>query len=121
MIKKAQLVSNQEVDLTSHEPAIQLFVQVNVTASQPWRISPLSSEEHGFMTFTKIELVAFFHKCDDLHPILTRLSGNVGMQWQLTQKDLTEDWLQFEALGMLIQHLIAPVDPRTLTGDCLHG
>lgn len=121
MIKKGQLVSDQEVDLTSHEPVIQLFVQVNATAGWPWHFSPLSSEEHGFMTFTKIELAAFFHKCNDLHPILTRLSGNVGMQQQLTQKDLTEDWLQFEAPGMLIQHLIAPVDPRILTGDHLHG
>ncbi|KAF9383425.1 hypothetical protein CPC16_008919 [Podila verticillata] len=121
MIKKGQLASDQEVDLTSHEPAIQLFVQANVTAGRPWRFSPLSSEKHGFMTFTEIELAAFFHKRDDLHPILTRLSGNAGMQRRLTQKDLTEDWLQFEAPGVLIQRLIAPVDPRTLTGDRLRG
>lgn len=121
MIKKGQLASDQEVDLTSHEPAIQLFVQANATAGRPWRFSPLSSEEHGFMTFTEIELAAFFHKRDDLHPILTRLSGNAGMQRRLTQKDLTEDWLQFEAPGVLIERLIAPVDPRTLTGDRLRG
>ncbi|KAF9988584.1 hypothetical protein BGZ79_005108 [Entomortierella chlamydospora] len=121
MIKKERVASDQEVDLTSQEPAIQLFVRSNATAGRPWCLSPLSSEEHGFLTFTEIDLAAFLHKRDDMHPSLKKLIGNEGMQRRLTQVELTRDQLQFETPGVLIQRLIAPVDPRTPTGDRLCG
>ncbi|KAG0199717.1 hypothetical protein BGX31_004230, partial [Mortierella sp. GBA43] len=56
MIKKGVLAEDRAIDLTSKKPAIQLFVDANAAAGRPWRLSPLSSEEHGFMTFTEIEL-----------------------------------------------------------------
>ncbi|KAF9342723.1 hypothetical protein BGX26_006978, partial [Mortierella sp. AD094] len=121
MIKKGQLATDQEVDLTSQEPAIQLFVRANATAGRPWRLSPLSSEEHGYMTFTEIELAAFLHKRDELHPILKKLIGCTDQQRRIAQKELTQDWLSFQAPGVLIQRLIAPVDPRTPDGDRLRG
>ncbi|KAG0271725.1 hypothetical protein BGZ95_000417 [Linnemannia exigua] len=98
-----------------------MFVRANATASQPWRISPLSSEEHGSMTFTEIELVAFLHKRDELNPIFKNLIGSIDLQRRLTQTELTQDWLQVQTPGMLIQRLIAPVDPRTNNGDRLRG
>ncbi|KAI7830340.1 hypothetical protein BC939DRAFT_305927 [Gamsiella multidivaricata] len=121
LVKKGLLVSSQVVDVTSKEPAIQLFVRANTVAGRPWRLSPLSSEEHGFMTFTEIELAAFLHKRDELHPVLKKLIGCMDQQRRLAQTELTQDWLPLQTPGLLIQQLIAPVDPRTLDGDRLHG
>ncbi|KAI7818911.1 hypothetical protein BC939DRAFT_461420 [Gamsiella multidivaricata] len=121
MIKKGQLESDREVDLTSQEPAIQVFVRANATTGRPWRLSSLSEEEHGYMTFTEIELAAFLHKMDELHPILKKLIGCTDQQRQLTQAELTQDWLSFQAPGVLIQRLITPIDPRTPDGDRLRG
>ncbi|KAF9170260.1 hypothetical protein BGX20_009212 [Mortierella sp. AD010] len=56
-----------------------------------------------------------------MHPSLKKLIGNEGMQRRLAQVELIRDWLQFETPGVLIQRLIAPVDPRTPTGDHLCG
>ena len=75
MIKKGQLPGEQVVDLTSNHPAIHLFVRANAAAGRLWRLSPLSTVEHGFMTFTEIELAAFLHKREELHPILKTLIG----------------------------------------------
>ncbi|KAI7832402.1 hypothetical protein BC939DRAFT_435394, partial [Gamsiella multidivaricata] len=121
MIKKGQLESDRKVYLTSQEPAIQVFVRANATTGRPWRLSPLSSEEHGYMTFTEIELAAFLHMRDELHPILKKLIGCTDQQRQLTQAELTQDWLSFQAPGVLIQRLITPIDPRTPDGDRLRG
>ncbi|KAI1290718.1 hypothetical protein EDD11_009078 [Mortierella claussenii] len=109
MIKKEQLASDQAVDLTSQKPAIQLFVRANAAAGRRWRLSPLSSSEHGCMTFTEIELAAFLHKRAELHPILRKLIGCTNQQRRLTQDELTRDWLQVQVPGVLIQRLIAPV------------
>jgi len=73
------------------------------------------------MTFTEIELAAFLHKRDELHPILKKLIGYTDQQRRLTQTELTQDWLSVQAPGVLIQRLIAPVDPRTPDGDRLRG
>ncbi|KAG0273526.1 hypothetical protein BGZ95_010671 [Linnemannia exigua] len=120
MIKKKKLKSDQEVHLTSQEPAIQLFVQANAITGRSWRLSPLSSEGHGYMTFTEIELAAFLHKKDKMHPILKKLIGCKDER-RLTQADVICDWLPFQTPGVLIQRLIAPVDPRTPDGDLLRG
>ncbi|KAG0098493.1 hypothetical protein BGZ93_011315 [Podila epicladia] len=69
------------------------------------------SEKNGFMTFTEIELGAFFHKRDDLHPELESLIGFKDNDRSLTQADVICDWLPFESPGKLIKHLVAPVDP----------
>ncbi|KAF9536433.1 hypothetical protein EC957_010988, partial [Mortierella hygrophila] len=121
MIKKKKLASDKAVDLTAKMPAIQLFVRANATAGRPRRLSPLSSEENGYMTFTEIELAAFLHKRDELHPILKKLIGCTDQQRRLTQVELTRDWLAFQSPGVLIQRLIAPVDPRTPDNDRLRG
>ncbi|KAG0041871.1 hypothetical protein BGZ83_001203 [Gryganskiella cystojenkinii] len=121
LIKKGQLASNQAMDLKSKEPAIQLFVRANALAGRRWRLSPLSSEEHGYMTFTESELAAFLHKRDELHPVLKELIGFTDQQRRLTQVELTQDWLPLQTPGLLIQQLIAPVDPRASNGDRLHG
>jgi hypothetical protein len=120
MIKKEKLASDKAVDLTAKKPAIQLFVEANATAGRPWRLSPLSPEEDGYMTFTEIELAAFLHKRDELHPILKKLIGCKDKR-RLAQEDVTRDWLSFQTPGVLIQRLIAPVDPRTPDGDRLRG
>jgi len=73
------------------------------------------------MTFTEIELAAFLHKRAELHPILKKLIGRTDQQRRLTQEELTRDWLQVQVPGVLIQRLIAPVDPRTPDGDRLRG
>ncbi|KAF9351993.1 hypothetical protein BGX26_010104 [Mortierella sp. AD094] len=121
MIEKGQLAVSQAVNLKSKEPTIQLFVQVNAVAGRPWCLSPLSSAEHGYMTFTEIELAAFLHKRDELHPVLKKLIGHTDQQRRLTQEELTRDWLRFQTPGLLIQQLIAPVDPRASNGERLHG
>ncbi|KAF9947469.1 hypothetical protein BGZ72_010527, partial [Mortierella alpina] len=121
MIKKGQLAHNQAVDLTAQEPAIQLFVRANATDGRPWRLSPLSSEEHGYMTFSEKELLCFLHKRDDLHPVLKKLTGCTDPHRRLSQADLITDWLPFQTPGVLIQRLIAPVDPKTVSGERLRG
>lgn len=120
MIKQEQLGNHQAIDLTPKQPAIQIFIRANATAGRPWCISPLSSVEHGFMTFTELELGAFLHKRKELHPTLKELIG-VVQQRQLTQLELTQDWLSYKAPGHLIQRLIAPVNPRTSDGRRLRG
>ncbi|KAF9083002.1 hypothetical protein BGX27_004292, partial [Mortierella sp. AM989] len=121
MIKKGQLAVSQAVNLKSKAPTVQLFVQVNAVAGRPWRLSSLSSVKHGYMTFTEIELAAFLHKRDELHPVLKKLIGYTDQQRRLTQEELSRDWLRFQTPGLLIQQLIAPVDPRASNGERLHG
>ncbi|KAK5814307.1 hypothetical protein F5H01DRAFT_22909 [Linnemannia elongata] len=120
MIKKKKLASDKAVDLTAKKPAIQLFVEANATVGRPWRLSPLSPEEDGYMTFTEIELAAFLHKRAELHPTLKKLIGCKDER-RLSQADVIQDWLPFQTPGVLIQRLIAPVDPRTPDGDRLRG
>ncbi|KAF9991471.1 hypothetical protein BGZ80_009096, partial [Entomortierella chlamydospora] len=47
MIEKGNLPGTQAVDLTSNDPAIHLFVRANAATGRPWRLSPLSKDEHG--------------------------------------------------------------------------
>ncbi|KAG0291453.1 hypothetical protein BGZ96_005178 [Linnemannia gamsii] len=87
----------------------------SAAAGRPWRLSPLSADEHGFMTFTEIELAAFLHKREELHPILKTLIDFKDKR-KLTQVEPTGTGYR-----ALIQHLIAPVDPKTLAGERLRG
>lgn len=121
LIKKGQLEGSQAVDLKSKEPAIQIFVQANAVAGRPWRLLPLSSVEHGFMTFTEIELAAFLHKCDEVHPALKKLIGFGDQKRRLTQEEVTRDWLPHQTPGLFIQKLIAPVDPKDPEGIRMRG
>ncbi|KAF9913811.1 hypothetical protein FBU30_003025, partial [Linnemannia zychae] len=121
LIKKGQLASNQAMDMKSKEPAIQLFVRANALTGRPWRLSPLSPEEHGNITFTEIELAAFMHKRDDLHPALKNIIGFTDPHRRLTQEEITRDWLPLQTPGLLIQQLICPVDPRVSNGDRPRG
>jgi len=60
-----------------------------------------------------MELTAFLHKREELHPILKKLVGCTDRQRQLARTDLTQNWLSFQASGVLVQRLIAPIDQRT--------
>ncbi|KAG9060985.1 hypothetical protein KI688_007815 [Linnemannia hyalina] len=53
-------------------------------------------------------------------PILRNLIGCKD-QRRLAQADVIKDWLPFQTPGVLIQRLIAPVDPRTPDGNRLCG
>ncbi|KAF8941742.1 hypothetical protein BGZ47_007242 [Haplosporangium gracile] len=72
----------------------------------------VSEKEHGYMTFTEIELAAFLHKRDELHPILKKLIRSTDQQRQLTQAELINDWLPVQTPGVLIQCLIVPREPK---------
>jgi len=98
-----------------------VFVSLNAVAGNPWSLIPLSSAENGFMTFTESELGAFFHKRDNLHPELKSLISHNDRGRRLTQAEVINDWLPLQAPGMLIKHLIAPVDPRLVDGKRLQG
>ncbi|KAG0011727.1 hypothetical protein BGZ80_000457 [Entomortierella chlamydospora] len=111
MIEKGQLAASQAVNLESEEPTIQLFVKVNAVAVG-FDAFHLSFVEHGYMTFTEIELAAFLHKRGELHPVLKKLIGHTDQQRRLIQEELTRDWLRFQTPGLLIQQFIAPVDPK---------
>ncbi|KAG0222030.1 hypothetical protein BGW42_006962, partial [Actinomortierella wolfii] len=80
----------------------------------------VSKKEYGYVTFTEIELAAFMQKDEELHPYLGTITGHTHER-RLTQADLTQDWLQPQTPGLLIQSLIAPVDPKTTAGDRLRG
>ncbi|KAG0219961.1 hypothetical protein BGW41_008065, partial [Actinomortierella wolfii] len=120
MIMRGELPTDQAVNLSNTRPAIHLFVHANAAAGRPWRLFPLSSEEYGYVTFTEIELAAFMQKDEELHPYLRTITGHTHER-RLTQADLTQDWLQPQTPGLLIQSLIAPVDPKTTAGDRLRG
>ncbi|KAG0254341.1 hypothetical protein DFQ27_006905 [Actinomortierella ambigua] len=121
MITKGKLSSNHSVDLTARRPAIQIFVDANTILGHPWCLAPLSSEEHGFMTFTELELAAFFHKRADLLPFLQHLVGYSDQSRPMAQTYLTNCWLPLRPPGLFIKRLIAPVDPKTTTGERLKG
>ena len=73
------------------------------------------------MTFTEIELAAFFHKNNELHPVLEQFINYKDHPRRLTQSELTCDYVPSMAPGTLIQRFIAPVDPKTPTGDRVRG
>ncbi|KAF9157200.1 hypothetical protein BGX20_004077 [Mortierella sp. AD010] len=103
------------------KPAIIVFVYLNAVAGNPWSLIPLSSAKNGFMTFTEIELGAFFQKREDLHPELKSLINHRDRGRRLTQAEVINNWFPLQAPGLFIKHFIAPVDPRLADGKRLRG
>ncbi|KAF8946022.1 hypothetical protein BGZ47_001516, partial [Haplosporangium gracile] len=76
---------------------------------------PCHPRRMEYMTFTVIELAALLYKRDELYPILKKLIGCKD------ERRLAQAELPVQTPGVLIQRLIAPVDPRTPDGDRLRG
>ncbi|KAF9398318.1 hypothetical protein BGX21_007959 [Mortierella sp. AD011] len=109
------------VQFSEKKPAIIVFVYLNAVAGNPWSLIPLSSAKNGFMTFTEIELGAFFQKREDLHPELKSLINHRDRGRRLTQAEVINNWFPLQAPGLFIKHFIAPVDPRLADGKRLRG
>jgi len=108
-----------DLDLHAQFPAIMIFVRLNFVSGSTWTLAPLSPVKHSFFTFSESELGAFMHKHYSLHPVLRSLIGHSDSERRLTQADIISDWLPTQAPGVLIQNLIAPVDPRSSGGQRL--
>ncbi|KAG0328550.1 hypothetical protein BG004_002512 [Podila humilis] len=99
MIDKGLLPGNQATDLASNNPAIHIFMRANAAADK---------------------LGAFLHKRKELHPHSQdahRLQERPAIGTDRSDTDLAP----LQTPGLLIQHLIAPIAPKSLDDERLRG
>ncbi|KAF9100189.1 hypothetical protein BGX23_004017 [Mortierella sp. AD031] len=107
---KGGLAETVEFRIREKDSSIENFVRLNKLSGNSRKISPVSSSQQPFISFSERELVAFFFKKDSLKK---KLRDMMGLEYAALAD--VDNWIATKEPGFLIKRFLADVDPQGLT------
>ncbi|KAF9980874.1 hypothetical protein BGZ75_007881, partial [Mortierella antarctica] len=103
-------------EIHHNRSAVENFLVLNKANQKPWKLTPLSPAEHGFINISEKELVIIFCKNDLLKRVLLSLV-RMDFRTATSQEDIIQ-WLRDKEPGYLIRRFVAHLgrdeqDPST--------
>ncbi|KAF9107457.1 hypothetical protein BGX29_006324 [Mortierella sp. GBA35] len=107
---KGGLAETVDFRIREKDSSIENFVRLNKLSGNSRKISPVSSSQQPFISFSERELVAFFFKKDSL---TKKLRDIMGLEYAALAD--VDNWIATKEPGFLIKRFLADVDPQGLT------
>ncbi|KAK5828979.1 hypothetical protein F5H01DRAFT_12584 [Linnemannia elongata] len=113
---KGQVEAYIDFSIQENISAAENFIALNDMHPNKWRITPLTSSQQGFVTFSERELASFFWKRDSLRQRLVELASlDQDNPATVTSTNDLETWIGGKEPGFIIKNFVCDIDPTGLS------